>query len=898
MVKIKNPVILIDGSSYFYRAFHALPPLHNSKGEPTGAVFGVLNMIKKIIDDYQPSHLAVVFDSKGETFRDTLFPEYKANRAAMPDELSVQFQPLIESIEAMGIPVIMANGIEADDIIGTIVKKLTEKNIHIIISTGDKDFAQLVTDEVVLVNTMSNTVLDIEGVKNKFGIPPELIVDYLTLIGDSVDNVPGIPNVGPKTAVKWLQTYGNLANIVKHAHEITGKVGENLRAHLKNIPLSKQLVTIHQDCDISFTPELLMLKPKNREKLIGLFQHLEFRNWLDKLLSEEKQEFTPSGTSHLKFIVIYSEEELKNIVKQINESKLFSFDTETTNLNVIEAKLVGISLAVNEQACYIPIAHDDPFIPAQLPIEVVFRYLKPVLANTSLSIIGHNLKYDINILKNYDINIACHIYDSMLESYVLNSASSRHDMDSLALKYLGIRTIHYEEVAGTGAKQITFDKVPVEKAAPYAAEDAQVAWQLHHYLWPQLTAIEALKNVCLDIEFPLVRVLADMEKTGVLIDAGLLNKQSEELSKHLIKLEREAHESVGMVFNLHSPKQLQEILYGKLNIPIIKKTPTGQPSTAEDVLQELAYDYPLPKMIVEYRRLSKLKSTYTDALPLQISKKTGRVHTSYNQAVTSTGRLSSTDPNLQNIPIRTEEGRRIRQAFIAPPDYVVLSADYSQIELRIMAHMSGDRALIDAFQKGLDIHRFTASEVFVTPLDEVNAEQRRRAKAINFGLIYGMSSFGLAKQLGIDRHAADAYIKLYFTRYPGIKKYMEETREKAHAKGYVETLYGRRLYLPEISARNVQRQKAAERAAINAPLQGTAADIIKITMIKVHQWLKDSNIDARMIMQVHDELVFEVRRSIVKEIADQIRNIMIDIPMLSIPLEVGIAWGNNWDAAH
>lgn len=884
-------LILVDGSSYLHRAFHALPPLTNSQGEPTGAIYGVINMLRKLIADYKPSYIAVVFDAKGKTFRNDLYPEYKANRPPMQDELRVQVQPLLDIIKAMGLPLLIVDGVEADDVIGTLAKRALQHNLKVVISTGDKDIAQLVNDKITLINTMTNSVLDIAGVKEKFGVDPEQIIDYLTLMGDSVDNVPGVPKVGPKTAVKWLQQYGSLAEVIKHADEVKGVVGDNLRASLHQLPLSKQLLTIKEDVELAHQPEDLIPQQPDRKTLVELFKHLEFRSWLSEVL--EQSDYQKN------YQTIFSEQQWQEWIEKLKTSKEFSFDTETTSLHCLDAEIVGVSLAINkDEAAYIPLAHDYEGAPQQLNRAVILQQLKLLLENPQATVIGQNLKYDMNVLANYGISIKAKMFDTMLESYVLNSGGGRHNMDALALKYLGRKTISYEEVAGKGAKQITFDKVSIDEASEYAAEDADITLQLHHALWPKISEEKKLAWVFTNIEMPLMPVLAKMENEGVLIDADMLTQQSEELAKRLDILEQETYHLAGEVFNLGSPKQLQTILYEKLNLPVLSKTPTGAPSTAEDVLHELSLDYPLPKLILEYRSLSKLKSTYTDSLPKQIHPKTGRVHTSYNQAVTATGRLSSTEPNLQNIPIRTEEGRKIRKAFIAPKGYRLIAADYSQIELRIMAHLTQDAGLLNAFAQDLDIHRATASEVFGVPLDAVTSSQRRSAKAINFGIIYGMSSFGLAKQLGIERNLAQEYIDLYFTRYPGIKKYMDETRELAHRQGYVETIFGRRLYLPDINTSNLQRQRAAERAAINAPMQGTAADIIKLAMINIDKWLAQEKVDAKMIMQVHDELVFEVAETIVDSVVIKIRAVMETAGALSTRLIVGIGVGDNWDDAH
>ncbi|HAT2067908.1 TPA: DNA polymerase I [Legionella pneumophila] len=896
---MKPPLILIDGSSYFFRAFHALPPLTNSKGQPTGAIYGVANMIKKIIKDYQPEEIAVVFDAKGKTFRDEWYPEYKAHRPPMPQELSSQFQPLIQLLQAMGLPLLIIDGVEADDVIGTLAKQATEQGIPVVISTGDKDMAQLVNEHVSLINTMSNYSMDIDGVKAKFGVTPEQIIDYLTLIGDSVDNIPGVEKCGPKTAVKWLTEYQTLDNLLAHANEIGGKIGEYLRASIPHLPLSKKLVTIKTDLDLPLNLNQLMPKPADNEQLIKLTRELEFKSWLKELLQEEESQKSPKekdAGNNKSYEIITTHQQLNHWLNRLEQSKQFCIDTETTNLDVMQAELVGISLAVEEEnACYIPLAHTDSS--TQLVKEEVLTALKPILENPAIRKIGQNIKYDYSVLKNYGITLKGIAYDTMLESYVLNSGAGRHDMDSLALKYLGYKTISYEDVAGKGAKQLRFDQIPVEKAGIYAAEDADITLRLHHKLYPMLD--EPLRNVLHDIEVPLLTVLADMEMHGVLIDPVILKKHGNRLKEQMKSLEQEAVQLAGKAFNLNSPKQLQEILFDEQKLPVVAKTPTGQPSTAESVLQELAFDYRLPAVILEYRSLSKLVSTYIDALPKRINPKTHRVHTSYNQAVAATGRLSSSDPNLQNIPIRSEEGRLIRTAFIAPEGSLIMAADYSQIELRIMAHLSQDDNLLRAFANGWDIHAATASEIFQTNLDAVSKEQRRRAKAVNFGLIYGMSAFGLAKQIGVERQDAQHYIDTYFRRYPKVLEYMERTRKQAHQLGYVETLFGRRLYLPEINSRNLMRQKAAERTAINGPMQGTAADIIKKTMLAISSWEhSQKNPAAKMIMQVHDELVFEVRKEAVEECRAIIHKLMEQTVKLSVPLVVSIGTGSNWDDAH
>jgi DNA polymerase-1 len=888
---MQNPLVLIDGSSYFFRAFHALPPLNNSKGQPTGAVYGVVNMIKKIIKDYQPQQIAVVFDAKGKTFRDYIYPEYKANRPPMPDDLSSQFQPMIDVLDAMGLPLLIIEGVEADDVIGTLAHIATEQKREVVISTGDKDMAQLVNDHVTLINTMTGKTMDKDGVVEKFGVTPEQIIDYLALVGDKVDNVPGVEKCGPKTAVKWLTEYKTLEEVIKNSDQIKGKVGEYLRRDTQHLPLSKELVTIKCDVNLGISLDDLTPQAADKIRLTNLVKELEFKSWLKELLAEDEK--APEVEKN--YQTLRSETELNAWLKAIKHAPYFAFDTETNSLDAISAEIVGVSLSIEaNQAAYIPLAHVDD--EHQLDREAVLAELKPILEDENIAKVGQNLKYDYSVLRNHDICMQGIKFDTMLESYVLNSGGGRHDMDTLALKYLGHKTISFSEVAGKGAKQLSFDQIPVDKASEYAAEDADITLQLHQTLHPQLD--EKLKSVFDDIEMPLVTVLAEMERTGVLIDCDELQAQSEILKKRIEELEAKAFKLADTSFNMNSPKQLQEILYTKLSLPILQKTPKGQPSTAEPVLQELAFDYPLPKVILEYRSLSKLVSTYIDALPKRVNPKTGRVHTSYNQAVTATGRLSSSDPNLQNIPIRTEAGREVRKAFIAAEGHNLLAADYSQIELRIMAHLSQDEGLLNAFANGWDIHTATASEIFDVPIDEVSPEQRRRSKAVNFGLIYGMSAFGLAKQLGVERADAQQYMDIYFARYPGVKQYMEDTRQQAHRDGYVETLFGRRLNLPEINSRNIMRKKAAERTAINAPMQGTAADIIKKTMIATHDWIKNSSLSVKMIMQVHDELVFEIAEHDLEKAKQEIIRLMETTVELSVPLKVSVGVGTNWEEAH
>ncbi len=892
-------LVLIDGSSYLYRAFHALPALTNSQGEPTGALHGVLTMIQKLVREQQPARIAVVFDAPGKTFRDEIYADYKATRPPMPDELRSQVQPILDAVEAMGLPLLRVDGVEADDVIGTLCAQATAKGMNVLVSTGDKDLAQLVNDKVTLVNTMNDTTMDRDAVKNKFDVYPEQIIDYLALVGDTSDNIPGVPKVGAKTAAKWLNLYDSADGIVEHGDEIKGKVGESLRDNVEQLRLSQQLATIRHDLELDVGVDDLESTEADTAALRELYGHFELRTLLRQLDETADEPAAPAEDDAGDYETVLSWDSFDRWLRKISAADLTAFDTETNSLDYMEAEIVGLSLAVESgEACYVPVAHDYPGAPDQLPRDEVLGKLKAFLEDADKKKVGHHLKYDAHILARYDIALAGMQYDSMLESYVLNSVATRHDMDSVARQYLGKDTIHYEDVAGKGAKQLTFNQVDLETAAPYAAEDADITLQLHTTLWEQLGEHPSLRKVYEEIEQPLVPVLLDMEETGVLVDRKMLGKQSSELAKKMAELEAQAHELAGGPFNLGSPKQLQQILFEQLELPVIRKTPKGQPSTAEDVLVELANDYELPAVIIDYRSVSKLKSTYTDKLPLQINERTGRIHTSYHQAVAATGRLSSTDPNLQNIPIRTPEGRRIRQAFVPPDGHVLLAADYSQIELRIMAHLSADEGLLKAFAKEQDVHRATAAEVFELALDEVTDDQRRSAKAINFGLMYGMSAFGLAKQLGISRGEAQEYVDLYFDRYPGVKAYMDNIRTTASEQGYVETVFGRRLYLPEINARNAQRRQYAERSAINAPMQGTAADIIKQAMIRVHDWLTNERPGARMIMQVHDELVFEVEEGKVDDVRTQVVELMNGAASLSVPLKVDAGIGMNWDEAH
>ncbi len=898
----KENLILIDGSSFLFRAYHAVPPLTNPQGEPTNAIYGVSNMLRKLISDYKSDYITVVFDAPGKTFRNELYDQYKAHRPPMPDDLRVQIQPLHDLIRAMGLPLIMESGVEADDVLGALAQHAAQQGFNVIISTGDKDMAQLVTEDIILENTMSNTRLDIQGVIDKFGVRPEQIIDYLALMGDSSDNIPGVPKVGPKTASKWLEQYQTLENLVANADKITGKIGENLRASLEQLPLAKQLTTIKCDLNLPYDMADLKRRPIIIDTLKSLLTELGFFSWLKTLdnhvevvvIENEKPALIQST-----YETILTQPHFNQWLERLENAPLFAFDTETTSLDYRKARIVGVSFSVTPgSAAYIPLAHDYPQVPDQLDRTEILEQLRPLLENPNKAKLGQNLKYDAHVLANHGIALRGIAHDSMLESYVLNSTATKHNMDDLAKAYLGVTTIQYEEVAGKGVKQIPFQEVPIEQAAPYAAEDADITLQLHQTLMTQLEQHPSLLSLYTDIEIPLISVLARIENNGVLIDTGMLFQQSLELASHIITLEQQAHDLAGHTFNLSSPKQIQEILYDQQKLPILKKTPKGQPSTEESVLQELALNYPLPKLILDYRSLSKLKSTYTDKLPQQVDDSTGRIHTSYHQAVAATGRLSSSDPNLQNIPIRSEEGRKIRQAFIAPTGYKILAADYSQIELRIMAHLSADTGLLNAFSAGEDVHKATAAEVFGVALDQVTNDLRRSAKAINFGLIYGMSAFGLAQQLGLSRSQAQTYIDLYFARYPGVKNYMDSIREQAREQGYIETVFGRRLYLPEIKSRNAARRQYAERTAINAPMQGTAADIIKRAMINTDQWLLNDKPDAKMIMQVHDELVFEVAENKIAEYSAIIRTLMCSAANLNVPLIVDIGVGDNWDEAH
>jgi len=902
-VKNSRPLLLVDGSSYLYRAFHVpnLQRLTNSSGEPTGAVYGVINMLRSLIEQYRPECMAVVFDARGKTFRHEMYEHYKANRPSMPDELASQVAPLHALVRAMGLPLLQVEGVEADDVIGTLAGRAAAQGLETVISTGDKDMAQLVDAHVTLVNTMSGTTLDVAGVEEKFGVPPERIIDYLALTGDSSDNIPGIPGVGPKTAARWLATYGSLDGIIAHADEIKGKAGESLRANLETLALARELTEIRRDVEIGVEPDALAIVAPDQEALRNWYLQLGFKRWLEELDADPPAAAGDGPeTAAADYETVLTRDRLDVWLQRLAAAGRFAFDTETTSLDYMEARIVGVSFAVNPaEAAYVPLAHDYVGAPPQLAREEVLDLLRPLLESKDHIKIGHNLKYDRNVLANHGIVLDGMGFDTMLESYVLDSTATRHDMDSVASKYLGYTTIKYEDVAGKGAKQLSFNEVPLETAAPYAAEDADITLRLHETMWPQLAAVPELERIYNEIEAPLIPVLSDMERAGVAVDTSLLAEQSRELAAHIEAIEHEAQREAGQPFNLGSPKQIQSLLFETLKLPVRAKTPKGAPSTAESVLQELALDYPLPRLILDYRAASKLKSTYTDRLPQQVCKATGRVHTSYHQAVAATGRLSSSDPNLQNIPIRSDAGRRIRQAFIAAPGKLLLAADYSQIELRIMAHLSSDPGLLAAFSAGEDVHRATAAEVFGVPPEMVSSEQRRSAKAINFGLIYGMSAFGLARQLGIERLAAQEYINRYFDRYPGVKRYMEATREQARNQGYVETVFGRRLYLPDIHARNAQLREAAERTAINAPMQGTAADIIKRAMVRVHRWLAGHpDMDARMIMQVHDELVFEVTATACDELREPVLQCMTGAADLLVPLVVDVGTGHNWDEAH
>ncbi|MDY6927036.1 MAG: DNA polymerase I [Pseudomonadota bacterium] len=918
----KPPFILVDGSSYLFRAFHGLPPLTNTKGQDTGAIYGVINMLKSLIKQYSPTHIGVVFDAKGKTFRDDIYPEYKANRPPMPDELRSQIAPLHEMIKAMGLPLIIEDGVEADDVIGTLARQAGEQGIDTLISTGDKDMAQLVNEHVTLINTMNNQLMDVQGVQDKFGIPPELVIDFLALKGDKVDNIPGVPGVGDKSAQGLLNGIGGIEAIYQNLDKIAElgfrgakTLGKKMVEYEEQARLSYKLATIDVDLNLDYSPQTLTPEQADNDKLADLYSEYEFKRWYTEVTSsqatpaatdsdsqskETDEEDSAAADIETDYTTILDEATFKQWFERIQLADIVAFDTETTSLDYMEAELVGMSFCMEPGvAAYLPVAHDYPDAPEQLSRDWVLQQLKPWLEDASRIKVGQHLKYDKNVLANYDITLDGIGFDTMLESYVLNSTGSRHDMDTLAQNYLNHRTVHYEEIAGKGAKQLTFNQIELEQAAFYAAEDADITLRLHEVLWPKVAAEDTLKKILQEIEVPLASILARMEQQGVLIDSQQLSQQSQQLATRIMELEKEVHEMAGEAFNLGSTKQLQHILFEKMELPVVKKTPKGAPSTSEEVLQELALDYPLPALIMEYRGLTKLKNTYTDKLPKMINHRTGRVHTSYHQAVTATGRLSSTDPNLQNIPIRNEEGRRVRKAFIAREGYKIVAADYSQIELRIMAHLSGDKGLLDAFAHGKDIHRATASEVFNVAEDDVTDNQRRSAKAINFGLIYGMSAFGLAKQLHVSRQEAQEYMDLYFKRYPGVLDYMDRTRDFAKDHGYVETVFGRRLYLPEIKSSNGARRKGAERAAINAPMQGTAADVIKMAMIQVDDWIRSTdNDDVVMIMQVHDELVFEIKQDTLDTNMATIVELMEQAATLSVPLKVEAGNGENWEEAH
>jgi DNA polymerase-1 len=915
---MNKTLLLVDGSSYLYRAFHAMPDLRNTEGAPTGAIYGMINMLRRLRNDYPAAYIACVFDAKGKTFRDDLYAEYKAHRPSMPEDLAKQIEPIHEAVRALGWPILMVEGVEADDVIGTLAVDAVSHDMQTVISTGDKDLAQLVNQHVTLINTMSNEKLDIEGVVTKFGVPPERIVDYLTLIGDTVDNVPGVAKVGPKTAVKWLTEYGTLDNVVTHAADIRGAVGENLRQALDWLPKAKELLTVKTDCDLTkhmvSIPESLEAKPVDQAALIDFFKRYGFKTWLREALAQTEKEAQPTageGQASLfssdeqtteavpaQYETVLTDAQLDKWLATIDAAALTSVDTETTSLDAMQAKLVGISLCCEPGiAAYIPVAHRYQGAPEQLSPEHVLAKLKPWLENPDKPKVGQHLKYDSHIFANHGVELRGIVHDTLLESYVFESHKS-HDMDSLALRHLNRKTITYIDVCGKGASQICFDEVAIDRATEYAAEDADVTLQLHHEMWPNIANDDKLKFVYEKIELPTSVVLQKMERNGVLIDTELLQAQSNDLGRRMLEIEKQAYELAGQPFNLNSPKQIGEIFFERLQLPVVKKTPSGSPSTDEEVLQKLAEDYPLPKVLLDYRSLSKLKSTYTDKLPKMTDPVTGRVHTNYAQAVAVTGRLASNDPNLQNIPIRTAEGRRIREAFIAPSGSVIVSADYSQIELRIMAHLSGDTNMLRAFAEGEDIHRATAAEIFSAAPADVNSEQRRYAKVINFGLIYGMSAFGLASNLGVERSAAQSYIERYFLRFAGVKQFMDETRAQAKDKGYVETVFGRRLWLPEINSPNGPRRQAAERAAINAPMQGTAADLIKLSMIAVQSWLEIERLKSKMVMQVHDELVMEVPQEELPYVQEKLPELMANVATLKVPLIAEVGVGKNWDEAH
>ena len=894
MSEDKDPIILVDGSSYLYRAYHALPPLMTSNNQPTGAIKGVISMIKRILIDHPESPLAVVFDAKGKTFRHDMYSEYKANRPPMPEDLVLQIEPIHRIISLMGIKLIMVSGVEADDVIGTLAEQARQKKLNTVISTGDRDMTQLVCESVSVVNTMSGELLDESGVIKKFGVDPDHITDYLALIGDKSDNVPGVDKVGPKTAVKWLQEYSDIEGVISNAESIGGKVGENLRSSIETLKLAHELVKIKIDVPLDVGIEDLQVQEPSSEELSELYKELEFNTWLQE--SPQKKIIPPSIDSS--YECISTQDDLKKLIKKASKAKTIAIDTETTGLDYMDADLVGISISYEPgQAAYIPISHEDDSSP-QLEMDYVLQELRPLLEDSNEKIIGQNIKFDKNILARYGINISSIKNDTMMMSYVLDASATRHNLDALSSYYLNYKTSTFEDVAGKGVKQVTFDKVPIAEATHYAAEDADITLRLYEELVTRLEAVESLKVLNQEIEIPLIEVLSEMEQNGAILNSKILNAQSKDLENRIKKLEKSAYNLAGEEFNLGSTKQLREIFFDKLGYRVIKKTPGGQPSTDEKVLAELAEEYELPKVLLEHRTLSKLKSTYTDKLPGQISNSTGKVHTSFHQAVTTTGRLSSSDPNLQNIPIRTEDGRRIRQAFEPSEGHRFISADYSQIELRVMAHMSKDEGLLKAFQEGEDVHSKTASEVFNVDIEKVTTDLRRNAKAINFGLIYGISAFGLGKQLGITRNLAAEYMAMYFEKYPGVKEYMESTKKLAGENGYIETLFGRRLYLRDINASNAMRRQASERAAINAPVQGTAADIMKIAMIKMHKLIKETNIDAKLILQVHDELILDTPAKEIDQVIELVTESMMGAANLDVPLEIDIGIGDNWDQAH
>jgi DNA polymerase-1 len=906
VAQMSKTLVLVDGSSYLYRAFHALPDLRNAHNEPTGAIFGVLNMLRRLVVDYKADFLGCVFDPKGKTFRDEIYEEYKAHRPPMPDDLAAQIAPLYEAIRAMGWPLLVVDGVEADDVIGTLAVEATRANVRTVISTGDKDLAQLVNPQVVLINTMSNETLDQQGVRTKFGVPPERIVDYLSLVGDSVDNIPGVEKVGPKTAAKWLGQYDTLEGVMAHAGEITGVVGENLRKALPWLHTARSLVTVKTDVALDFELDALAPQPPDREKLRALFARFGFKTWLREIESGSGESIASTPVAPppkpaevaRRYETLLTEADAQRLLGRLQKAEIVAFDTETTSLDPFEARLVGLSFsAAPGEAYYLAVDHRYPDAPEQLGVEKALTLLKPWLEDANAKKLGQNIKYDEHVLANHGIELRGIVHDTLLESYVLES-HRRHDMDSLAERHLGLTTISYDDVTGKGASRIGFEEVSVERATEYSAEDADITLRLHDALYPRVAADEKLAHVYGGIEMPVREVLFRMERNGVLVDAAQLEAQSRELGEKLLALEQRAYQEASQPFNLNSPKQIGEIFFERLKLPVVKKTPSGSPSTDEEVLEKLALDYPLPKTLLEFRALAKLKSTYTDKLPKMINARTGRVHTNYGQATAVTGRLASTDPNLQNIPVRTAEGRRVREAFVAPQDGMIVSADYSQVELRIMAHLSGDAGLLAAFARGDDIHRATAADVFNRKPSEVSAEERRYAKAINFGLIYGMSAFGLAQQLGVERATAQAYIESYFTRFPGVRAFMDNVRRAAREQGYVETVLGRRLWLSDIRSSNQARRAGAERAAINAPMQGTAADLIKLSMIAVQNWIDAERLGTKLVMQVHDELVLEVPRRELERVKAELPRLMTGVATLRVPLVVDVGAGENWERAH